>query len=89
MALGQPTPSLVKMVVREGLQVALAGTALGVVGAITLGRMLSSLLFETSANDMMTFLGVSLIFIVVAGTACLLPTWRVTLIDPFEALRQE
>jgi len=89
MALGQPTQSLVQMVVREGLQVAVTGSVLGLIGAIALGRMLSSLLFETSANDMMTFGGVSLVFVVVAGIACLLPTWRVTLIDPFEALRQE
>ena len=89
MALGQPTQSLVQMVLREGLQVALAGTALGLVGAIALGRILSSLLYETSANDMITFVGVSIVFVVVAGMACLLPTWRVTLIDPFEALRQE
>jgi putative ABC transport system permease protein len=89
MALGQPTQSLVGMVVREGLIVALTGTALGLGGAIALGRMLSSLLYDTSASDMTTFVSVSIIFVLVAGMACLLPTWRVTLIDPFEALRQE
>ena len=89
MALGQSTQSVVQMVVREGLIVALAGTALGLAGSIALGRMLSSLLYDTSATDVMTFAAVSLVFILVAGIACFVPAWRVTAIDPFMALRQE
>ena len=66
-----------------------AGTALGWVGAVALGRLLSSLLYATSPTDISTFAGVSLLFIVVAGSACFLPVRRATLIDPFTALRQE
>jgi putative ABC transport system permease protein len=89
MALGQPKRSLVRMVVWQGLTVALAGTALGLICAIALGRLLSSLLYDTSPTDVFTFAGVSLLFIAVAGLACLIPARRVTLIDPFTALRQE
>jgi putative ABC transport system permease protein len=89
MALGQSKGSLVRMVVRQGLAIALAGTALGLVGAVALGRLLSSLLYATSPTDISTFVGVSLLFILVAGLACFLPVRRATLIDPFTALRQE
>jgi putative ABC transport system permease protein len=89
MALGQSKSSVVRMVVRQGLAVALAGTALGLVGAIALGRLLSSLLYATSPTDISTFAAVSLLFVAVAGLACFLPARRVTLIDPFVALRQE
>jgi putative ABC transport system permease protein len=89
LALGQPKRSLVRMVVRQGLAVALAGTALGLTGAIVLGRLLSSLLYDTSPTDIFTFAAVSLLFIAVAGLACFVPARRVTLIDPFIALRQE
>jgi predicted permease len=89
MALGQSKSSVVGMVVRQGLVVSLAGTALGLIGAVALGRLLSSLLYATSPTDISTFTGVSLLFVAVSGLACFLPTRRVTLIDPFTALRQE
>jgi putative ABC transport system permease protein len=89
MALGQSKSSVVRMVVRQGLIVALAGTALGLIGAMVLGRLLSSLLYATSPTDISTFAAVSLLFIAVAGLACFAPAHRVTLIDPFTALRQE
>jgi putative ABC transport system permease protein len=89
MALGQSKGSVVRMVVRQGLAIAGAGTALGLAGAVVLGRLLSSLLYATSPTDISTFAGVSLLFILVAGLACFLPVRRATLIDPFTALRQE
>jgi predicted permease len=89
MALGQSKTSVIRMVVRQGLAVALTGTALGLVGSIALGRLLSSLLYNTHATDLFTFVAVSFLFVAVAGLACFLPAHRVTLIDPFTALRQE
>ncbi|HWY55178.1 MAG TPA: ABC transporter permease [Terriglobales bacterium] len=89
MALGQSKRSVVRMVVRQGLIVALAGTALGLIGAMAVGRLLSSLLYATSPTDISTFAAVSLLFIAVAALACFVPARRVTLIDPFIALRQE
>jgi len=88
-ALGQPRKSLVRMVVRQGLRVSLAGTALGLLGAVALGRLLSSLLYATSPTDAITFAAVSLLFVAVAALACFIPARRVTHIDPFTALRQE
>jgi putative ABC transport system permease protein len=89
MALGQSKTSVVRMVVRQGLAVALAGTALGLIGAMVLGHLLSSLLYATSPTDISTFAAVSLLFVAVAGLACFVPAHRVTLINPFTALRQE
>jgi len=89
MALGQSKSSVVRMMVRQGLVVALAGTALGLIGAMVVGRLLSSLLYATSPTDISTFVGVSLLFVAVAGLSCFLPAHRVTLVDPFAALRQE
>jgi predicted permease len=89
MALGQPKRSVVRMVVGQGLIVAFTGTALGLGGAMALGRLLSTLLYDTSTTDILTFAAVSLIFLAVAGLACFVPAHRVTLIDPFTALRQE
>jgi predicted permease len=89
MALGQPKSSVVHLVVRQGLAVAVTGTALGLMGALVLGRLLSSLLFETSPTDASTFVAVCLLFIAVAAFSCFVPARRATLIDPFTALRQE
>ena len=89
MALGQSRTSMVKMVLQQGLWLAAAGTVLGIVGALAVGRLLASLLFNTSTRDVLTFTAVSLIFLLVAGVAAAVPARRVTLIDPSSALRQD
>jgi predicted permease len=89
MALGQSRSSIVQMLLQQGLLLAVAGTGLGIVGALALGRLLASLLYNTSTRDVLTFVGVSFLFLFVAGLACMLPAHRVTLIDPSNALRQE
>jgi putative ABC transport system permease protein len=89
MALGQPKSSVVAMVVQQGLVIAVAGTAMGLLGALALGRLLSSLLFETSPTDVTTFAAVSFLFLAVTAFSCFVPARRATLIDPFTALRQE
>ena len=89
MALGQSRGSLVQMLLEQGLILAGAGTILGIAGALALGRLLASLLYNTSTRDIVTFAAVSLVFLVVASAACMLPAHRVTLIDPSTALRQE
>jgi len=89
MALGQPRTSLIGMVLRQGLAVSLSGTALGLIGAVALGRLLSSMLYATPPTDAITFATVSLLFVTVATFACLVPARRVTRIDPISALRQE
>jgi len=89
MALGQSRTSIIQMLLREGFVLAGGGTILGIIGALALGRLLASLLYNTSTRDVMTFGAVSTIFLVVASVACMLPARRVTLIDPSTALRQE
>jgi predicted permease len=89
MALGQTRTSLMQMLLQQGLLLAVSGTALGILGALGLGRLLSSLLYKTSTRDVFTFATVSLVFLAVAATSCMLPARRVTTIDPSRALRQE
>ncbi|HWC17731.1 MAG TPA: ABC transporter permease [Terriglobales bacterium] len=89
MALGQPTGSVVQMVVRQGVAMAVAGTILGIGGALGLSRVLSSLLYDTSTTDILTYAAVSLLFVSVSAVSCFVPARRVTAIDPSQALRQE
>jgi predicted permease len=89
MALGASRQSIIALVVRQGLTMALIGTALGIAGAIGLTRLMEKLLFATSPTDTLTFVGVSLAFLVVAAVACFVPARQVTAIDPLNALRQE
>ncbi|HVH88767.1 MAG TPA: ABC transporter permease [Terriglobales bacterium] len=89
LALGQSKGSVVQMVVRQGVAMAVAGTILGIAGALGLSRLLSSLLYRTSTTDMFTYAAVSTIFVSVAAVSCFVPARRVTAIDPSEALRQE
>ena len=89
MALGQTKESILRMVVGQGLSLAVTGTVLGIVAAAALARLLSTLLFATSPTDIMTFAAVSLLFLSVATVSCFVPALNVTNIDPFTAVRQE
>jgi predicted permease len=88
-ALGAQRSAIVNMVVSNGLTLALAGTALGMVGAAALTKLLSSFLFGISPTDVLTFAGVSVLFLLVVAAACFIPARQVTAIDPLNALRQE
>jgi putative ABC transport system permease protein len=89
MALGARRESVLRMIVGQGIALAAAGTAVGIIGALALTRLLSSLLYATSPTDTWTFLAVSGLFLAVAIVACFLPARQVTAIDPVVALRQE
>jgi ABC-type antimicrobial peptide transport system permease subunit len=88
-ALGAERSSIVAMVVRQGLSLAILGVAVGICGAMALTRLLSSLLYATSPTDVLTFLSVSLVFLAVGAAACFVPARQVTAIDPIIALREE
>ena len=88
-ALGAPRGALVRLVLREGLSVTVAGVALGVVSAGLLTRLLTRLLFGTSPLDLLSFsLGPALL-VVVGIAASLVPAWRAASIDPARVLRGE
>jgi putative ABC transport system permease protein len=88
-ALGASPQSVLYMVVRQGLALALAGVAVGIAGSVGLTRLLHTLLYNTSPTDAFTFAAVSLVFLTVAAVACFLPARQVTAIDPSIALSQE
>jgi putative ABC transport system permease protein len=87
MALGARRVDVVAMIVREGLRLTLAGLTLGVVGAILLGGLLSSMLFRVEPTDGVTYVAVSSVLLAVAALACLVPAMRAASVDPMTALR--
>src|SRR6185369_16499272 len=89
MALGSQTANVLSIVLGEGLKLALAGVAIGIVAAIVLTRLMRGVLFGVSASDPMTYLVVSALLLVVAVVACYVPARRATRVDPLKALRYE
>jgi putative ABC transport system permease protein len=88
-ALGAEQWHVVGMIVRQGLSMALVGTAIGVAGAIALSRWIQSLLFGVTATDPATLAAVVTVLLAVAVVACSVPAWRATRVDPTSALRAE
>ena len=89
MALGAGRGNVIGQVVAQGLRLALAGTVLGVAGALLATRLLSSLLFAIKATDLATFAAGPIILISVALLASFLPACRAAMVDPVVALRHE
>jgi putative ABC transport system permease protein len=89
MALGAQRGDVFRMVLRQGMTIAGAGAAVGVLGALGLSRFLQTLLFEVSPMDPATFAAVIVILGGSAFAACYLPARRATKVDPMVALRYE
>jgi predicted permease len=92
MALGAEKRNIFRMVIGQGLRLALFGLAIGTASALILTRLLSSfsqLLYGVGANDPLTFVAVSLVLASVAILACFIPARRATHVDPMIALRHD
>ena len=89
MALGATTPDVLKLVVREGMSLAIVGVAIGIVGAFGLMRLIGSLLFGLTPTDLPTFVVVTFVLLLIAFIACYVPASRATKVDPLKALRYE
>ncbi len=88
-ALGAQRGNIVGLVVRRGMQLAVIGIGGGLVGAVALTRVMSSMLFGTPARDPLTFTSVSVILLLIALLATYVPARRATGVDPMVALREE
>ena len=89
MALGARPFDVLKLVVGQGMMLALIGIVIGLAGALALTRVISSLLFGVTERDPVTFVVVAALLLVVAFIACFVPARRATKVDPLVALRYE
>ena len=89
MALGAQTGDVLRLVVTQGMRPVMMGLALGLAGALALGRLLTTQLYQVSANNPALLAGTAVMLAAVALLACLLPARRASLVNPIEALRTE
>ena len=89
LALGAGRREIFRLVVGQGMRLALVGLLLGLPLALGMGRAVAGLLYGIAPNDFITFAGVSAIFAIVAFAACYIPARRAMGVDPMVALRHE
>jgi len=89
MAIGAQPGDILKLILNQGIRVALVGVAVGVLAGLGLTRLMASLLFGINASDWLTFTSVALVLVLVAAVASSVPAQRAAKIDPLTALRYE
>jgi putative ABC transport system permease protein len=89
MALGADTSNVLKLILREGMLLAVIGAVLGLVGSYFVGRGMQSLFFGVGKIDFAAFSIVAVLLMISAVLACYIPASRATRVDPMQALRQE
>ena len=89
MALGAAQPEVIKLVLRQGLALTLAGLGIGLLGALGLTHLLSGMLYEVRPTDPLTFAGVALLLTAISLLANYIPARGATKVDPMVALRYE
>ena len=89
MALGADGGDVVRLIGAAGMRLAVAGMAIGAVGALALTRFMSGLLFGVSSVDAVTFVAMAAVLVVVTMAACYVPARRASRVDPLVALREE
>jgi putative ABC transport system permease protein len=89
MALGATRASIARLVVGDGLRLALIGTVIGLAGAVVATRLVQSVLYGVSRFDPIAFVGGAVLLLIVAAIACVAPMLRATTIDPALAVRAD
>jgi putative ABC transport system permease protein len=88
MAIGARRRHVLTMVVTDGMKLALIGVAIGLAGAAGLSGLLSTMLFQVTPGDPISYAVTAIVLLAVAGLACYVPARRATQVDPIVALRQ-
>jgi putative ABC transport system permease protein len=87
-ALGAQRKTILQMVLSQGLALALAGAAVGLVGALIVSHLMAGLLYGVSPSDPLTFISLTGVLVIVALAACYIPARRAMRVDPIVALRE-
>jgi putative ABC transport system permease protein len=88
-AFGATFSDVARLVIVQGMKPTLTGIAVGLIAALALGRIVTSMIYGVSSRDLVTFFGVTVLLIVVSFAASLIPALRATRVDPLTVLRDE
>ena len=89
MALGAQRADVLKLILKQGVLLAITGVLVGLAGSFGLTRVISTLLFDVAATDKVTFVVVAVGLFAITFLASYLPAWRATRVNPLDALRYE
>jgi putative ABC transport system permease protein len=89
MALGAPRAQVLRNVLLDGMRPALLGLTGGLIASAAAGRLVASMLYNTAPQDPAIFAGVAVTLLLITATACTLPAWRASRVDPMRALRTD